>query len=126
MGVTMTDARIPYTLSRPAVPDSMFGFTAALARLANVVLVFGNGDNGFYRGLNIFRQVAGLQALCFFNNRLEGVGNIISTHAFFLLRGLMVRPAGDRIGGTDPIAPSHDVSEKVRRHHGLRPPCHTF
>jgi len=84
MGVTMIDAWISGTLNRLAAPDSMFGFAAALARLANVGLVFGNGNNGFYRGLCILRQVAGLQTLGFFRNRLEGLGYIIGTHVFFL------------------------------------------
>ena len=62
----------------------MFGFAAALARLANVGLVFGNRNNGFERGVHVFRQVTGLQALGFFCNGLEGLGDIICTHVFFL------------------------------------------
>jgi hypothetical protein len=62
------------------------GFAAAFGGLADVVLVPGDGDNGFDGGLRFFRQILGLQAPGFLNDGVEGLGDIIGSHGRFLMK----------------------------------------
>jgi hypothetical protein len=61
------------------------GLTAAFGRLADVVLMFGNGDDGFDGGLGFRRQILGLQAPGLLNDGGEGLGDIIGSHERFLI-----------------------------------------
>jgi hypothetical protein len=70
----------------PQGTGSVAGLAAAFGRLADVVLVLGNGDNRFDGGLRFFRQILGLQALGFLNDGNECLGDIIGSHGCILLK----------------------------------------
>jgi hypothetical protein len=58
-------------------------FAAAFGRLADVLLVFGNRNDGFDSLVGVFREVLLLQGLSFLYNRIECAGNVIGTHVIF-------------------------------------------
>lgn len=56
---------------------------AAFGRIADVVLVFGNGNDGFDSLLSVFREGLPLKGLSFFDDGLECAGYVIGTHGSF-------------------------------------------
>jgi hypothetical protein len=70
-------------IGMPQGSRSVAGFAAAFGRLADVALMFGNGDDGFDGGLGFRRKILGLQALRLLNDGDEGLGDIIGSHERF-------------------------------------------
>jgi hypothetical protein len=62
------------------MPDGLFlvvGGAAAFGGIANIILVFGNGDDGGQSRLNRFGNILPLQLFSFIADRFEGIGNLV-------------------------------------------------